>query len=136
MTLDNRRFYEHYNEDGTTLARIYCCPCCGYPTLAEPGGYEICGLCSWEDDGFDGGGPNACGLEEAQGYFRQYLTSYSPTHEYSPQVQTTDRRFVHQDACSPDRLVHKRRLMRALEHYMAESDYYQRGQLWRQISRE
>ena len=44
----------------------YPCPCCGYPTLAERGGNEICALCDWEDDGQDDphaaevwGGPNA-----------------------------------------------------------------------------
>jgi|SRR5579884_443886 len=29
------------------------CPCCGYPTLMARGGYEICTLCEWEDDGQD-----------------------------------------------------------------------------------
>ena len=43
----------------------YPCPCCGYPMLSERGGYEICRLCNWEDDGQDDphadevwGGPN------------------------------------------------------------------------------
>ncbi|MDG4827436.1 CPCC family cysteine-rich protein [Asanoa sp. WMMD1127] len=43
----------------------YTCPCCGHPTLAERGGYEICDECGWEDDGQDNhdsdvvrGGPN------------------------------------------------------------------------------
>ncbi len=41
------------------------CPCCGYATLSERGGWEICCVCSWEDDGQDNhnanvvrGGPN------------------------------------------------------------------------------
>lgn len=41
------------------------CPCCGFPTLEELRGYEICELCDWEDDGQDDpyanqvlGGPN------------------------------------------------------------------------------
>jgi hypothetical protein len=41
------------------------CPCCGYRTLSERGGYEICSVCFWEDDGQDDhdaeevrGGPN------------------------------------------------------------------------------
>ena len=29
------------------------CPCCGYLTLDERGGYEICPVCYWEDDGQD-----------------------------------------------------------------------------------
>ncbi|MFF5182054.1 CPCC family cysteine-rich protein [Micromonospora sp. NPDC000316] len=43
----------------------YACPCCGYLTLDERGGYEICAVCFWEDDGQDDhdadrvrGGPN------------------------------------------------------------------------------
>ncbi|MBT4868047.1 MAG: hypothetical protein HON53_23335 [Planctomycetaceae bacterium] len=42
------------------------CPCCGYATLDERGGWEICDICWWEDDGQDNhnatmvaGGPNA-----------------------------------------------------------------------------
>ena len=31
----------------------YQCPCCGYLTLPERGGYEICPVCFWEDDGQD-----------------------------------------------------------------------------------
>ncbi|TAJ10448.1 hypothetical protein DMA11_19070 [Marinilabiliaceae bacterium JC017] len=45
--------------------KLYSCPGCGYPTLSERGGYEICSVCNWEDDGQDErqaneiwGGPN------------------------------------------------------------------------------
>ena len=45
----------------------YRCPCCGYKTLNERGGYDICAVCFWEDDGQDDedadtvrGGPSAC----------------------------------------------------------------------------
>ena len=31
----------------------YHCPCCGYKTLPERGGFEICPVCFWEDDGQD-----------------------------------------------------------------------------------
>lgn len=41
------------------------CPCCGCRTLSERGGFEICKVCYWEDDGQDEhdadvvrGGPN------------------------------------------------------------------------------
>jgi len=44
---------------------LYTCPGCGYPTLTERGGYEICCVCNWEDDNQDDkeadeiwGGPN------------------------------------------------------------------------------
>jgi hypothetical protein len=34
------------------LAQLRC-PCCGYLTLMERAGYEICDVCWWEDDGQD-----------------------------------------------------------------------------------
>jgi hypothetical protein len=44
---------------------LYRCPCCGARTLGERGGFEICPVCFWEDDGQDDedadvvrGGPN------------------------------------------------------------------------------
>src|SRR5262249_6030280 len=46
---------------------VYRCPCCHCLTLHERGGYEICPVCFWEDDGQDDhdadegrGGPNGC----------------------------------------------------------------------------
>jgi hypothetical protein len=27
------------------------CPCCGYLTLPSGGGYDVCSVCYWEDDG-------------------------------------------------------------------------------------
>lgn len=43
----------------------YPCPCCGFVTLPERGGDDICPVCFWEDDGQDDqdadevrGGPN------------------------------------------------------------------------------
>jgi hypothetical protein len=54
----------------------YLCPCCGYKTLSERGGYEICPVCFWEDGQGDedadivGGGPNAeLSLAEARKNF-------------------------------------------------------------------
>ncbi|MFI6495541.1 CPCC family cysteine-rich protein [Streptomyces sp. NPDC050564] len=56
----------------------YRCPCCGYLTLAERGGFEICHVCFWEDDGQDEhdadevrGGPNgSLSLTKARETFR------------------------------------------------------------------
>lgn len=50
------------------------CPCCGCKTLSERGGFEICQVCFWEDDGQDDsdaadvrGGPNgALSLTQAR----------------------------------------------------------------------
>jgi hypothetical protein len=58
----------------------YPCPCCRYVTLSERGGYEICPVCFWEDDGQDDhdadvvrGGPNySLSLTQARSNFRQH----------------------------------------------------------------
>ena len=49
------------------------CPCCGYFTLEdEPGHYDICPVCFWEDDPIQAddptywGGANAMSLNEAR----------------------------------------------------------------------
>lgn len=52
----------------------YRCPCCGSKTLPERGGFDICPVCFWEDDGQDDqdadvvrGGPNgAISLTQAR----------------------------------------------------------------------
>jgi hypothetical protein len=59
---------------------LYRCPCCGFRTLAERAGYEICPVCFWEDDGQDDhdaaevrGGPNyELSLTQARQNFREF----------------------------------------------------------------
>jgi Cysteine-rich CPCC len=63
-------------EDGV----FYHCPCCLYPTLPMRGGFEVCPVCYWEDDGQDShdadrvrGGPNeAFSLTEARANFATF----------------------------------------------------------------
>ena len=63
---------------------VYTCPCCGYPSLDERGGFDICSICFWEDDGQDShnadivlGGPNGdYSLREARENFAEYYTCY------------------------------------------------------------
>jgi hypothetical protein len=58
----------------------YRCPCCRFRTLTCRGGFEICEVCFWEDDGQDDhdadvvrGGPNASlSLSQARENFRLY----------------------------------------------------------------
>lgn len=57
---------------------MYPCPCCGYKTLPERGGYDLCPVCWWEDDGgapWEYCGPNAQTLVEAQ---QEYLAQHRP----------------------------------------------------------
>jgi hypothetical protein len=88
-----RDWFERYVarcESGVTVAPSagvrYPCPCCGYPMLSERGGYQICRLCNWEDDGQDDphaeevwGGPNGSySLAQARMNFRKHLVMYDP----------------------------------------------------------
>ena len=51
------------------------CPCCGCRTLDEPGAFDICRVCWWEDDGNDnisadvGSGSNHVSLTQARANF-------------------------------------------------------------------
>ncbi|NKF22787.1 CPCC family cysteine-rich protein [Solimonas marina] len=59
------------------------CPCCGYKTLVERAGDEICPVCFWEDDGQDDadadevwGGPNGnLSLSQARANYRAFGAS-------------------------------------------------------------
>jgi hypothetical protein len=66
--------------DGTKGAKPrFACPCCRRITLSERGGFEICPVCWWEDDGQDDedaavvrGGPNGdLSLSVAREQFRR-----------------------------------------------------------------
>jgi hypothetical protein len=56
------------------------CPCCGYRTLHERAGDDICSVCFWHDDGQDDahadevwGGPNKdLSLTKARENFRSF----------------------------------------------------------------
>jgi len=58
-----RKLFDKYIKDKGL--KLFTCPGCGYPTLTERGGYDICDVCNWEDDNQDDneaekvwGGPN------------------------------------------------------------------------------
>ncbi|MGA8943295.1 MAG: CPCC family cysteine-rich protein [Thermoactinomyces sp.] len=61
----------------------YACPCCGYLTRIEeePGSYDICPVCYWEDDPVQfkdpnfHGGANEVSLNEARENFIKYGAS-------------------------------------------------------------
>lgn len=56
------------------------CPCCFCKTVTERGGYDICPVCFWEDDGQDDydadvvrGGPNgALSLTQARANYQKF----------------------------------------------------------------
>lgn len=83
------RIYSSSKNNYKKFGDYFLCPCCSYPTLSERGEYEICLLCSWEDDGQDTpheneiwGGPNSnYSLKEARENFELYYTMYRPSDE-------------------------------------------------------
>jgi hypothetical protein len=58
----------------------YPCPCCGYVTLPDRGGFALCPVCWWEDDGQDdqdadrvrGGPNNDLSLTQARANFQRF----------------------------------------------------------------
>jgi hypothetical protein len=66
--------------DAKTNGSLFRCPCCHFRTLSERGGFEICNVCFWEDDGQDDqdaelvrGGPNgALSLAQARANFASF----------------------------------------------------------------
>ncbi|MEU9201433.1 CPCC family cysteine-rich protein [Streptomyces sp. NPDC048332] len=66
------------NPHGVPEAGAVTCPCCFHRTLSHRGGWEMCRVCDWEDDGQDDhnadvviGGPNySRSLTEARSRFR------------------------------------------------------------------
>jgi hypothetical protein len=83
-----KRWFERYTraleEESVSAPPVsghsYRCPCCRYRTLRERGGFVICEVCFWEDDGQDDadaevirGGPNGkLSLSQARENFRLY----------------------------------------------------------------
>lgn len=51
------------------------CPCCGFLSLGEKGGWEVCPVCFWEDDLYQSenpsyaGGANEMSLDQARESF-------------------------------------------------------------------
>ena len=58
--------------EGFDAARFEFCPCCGSQNITEPGEFEICDVCGWEDDPVQAaapdyrGGANRTSLNEAR----------------------------------------------------------------------
>ncbi|WP_089401385.1 CPCC family cysteine-rich protein [Noviherbaspirillum humi] len=59
------------------------CPCCGQRTISEPGAYEICSVCGWEDDPVQSadpkytGGANRESLESARALWQKKGRPYN-----------------------------------------------------------
>ncbi|HYL69415.1 MAG TPA: CPCC family cysteine-rich protein [Candidatus Limnocylindria bacterium] len=93
---ERRKWFKEYFESTNAMVRRsrprdfwFTCPACGYPTHLERGGFDICKVCCWEDDGQDDadadvvrGGPNGdLSLTEARENFAAHRTIYRPTSD-------------------------------------------------------
>lgn len=99
-------------------APMFPCVCCGYVTLTEePGSYEICPICFWEDDGIQlampdmGGGANHVSLVEAQ-------TNYQNLGASEPRVSRFVRAATNEDKREPG----WRPIDNKLDYFEAERD--------------
>ncbi|MBU1036601.1 hypothetical protein KKF32_01020 [Patescibacteria group bacterium] len=67
-------FYKYHQIKRLREGEVSCF-CCGYKTLFQRGGYEICPVCFWEDDSLDEhgfSGANGMSLGEGQKNYRKY----------------------------------------------------------------
>jgi hypothetical protein len=75
------------------------CPCCFCKTLDERGGFSICPVCFWEDDGQDDydaevvrGGPNGrLSLTEARANYRRFSACDERSLEHVRQALPSER---------------------------------------------
>ena len=58
----------------------YPCPCCANKTIDEPGCYEICPVCGWEDDKAQYKDPNLKGGANRFS-LKEYKEQYEKNHQ-------------------------------------------------------
>ena len=129
---ERRAFFDEYAEKVDVTVGRYgrrcTCPCCGYPTLGGRASYQICFLCSWEDDGQDDSnvddrdGPNhGLSLAEARSNFENHLVMYEPGHDPRTTGEDTE-----------EELAEKRKAVAAFEE-LQTAEAVQHPQLWETI---
>jgi cysteine-rich CPCC protein len=76
----------------------HSCPCCGYLTLLNPGRYDICAVCGWEDDPaveWNGpdyhSGPNHISLSEGRANFTRFGASKENSKEFTRDPRPEER---------------------------------------------
>lgn len=118
-------------KQGRLSSARFDCPCCGYRTLADHAGWDVCILCWWEDDGQSDmdadqvrGGPNGdLSLTAARANFRDHLTMYR---------RERDTRIGGKD--SVREVQAKRTIMSALDGLRAGSPGKAASDLWSEIA--
>lgn len=126
------------DQDHKKFGDFFLCPCCGYPTLSERGGYEICSLCFWEDDGQDDpnadevwGGPNSdYSLTEARQNFRKYYTMYRVADKDKFEMTTIKKNYMGKVVL--DKVVLKKKIVKKYQELFGLTDN-KRQKLWDEI---
>ena len=141
-------FYDYIDKAEIVIVQGYkkygdyfLCPCCGYPTLTERGGYDICPLCFWEDDGQDDhnadeifGGPNSdYSLTEARQNFRKYYTMYRPADKNEFEMTTIKKN--HKGKVVFYKVALKKRIIKKYHKLVELTDIKKRKRLWSEIKK-
>jgi hypothetical protein len=92
---------------------LFACPCCGYATLGEPGAFEICSVCFWEDDGQDDpiddieiGGPNKVSLAVGRMNFIKFGAS-DPKDKGHARPPSANEELLREYKIDGDRVIRK-----------------------------
>lgn len=93
--------------DSNIIHHKHLCPACGFPTLNERAGYEVCVICLWEDgvpeaDPTLVAPPNYTSLMQERINISGMLRAFEQTHEIDYAIDTVVRsikRFEAQQLC-------------------------------------
>ena len=129
---ERRKLFDELKEIKPSKFIRFSCPCCGYPTLDERGGYDICQICWWEDDGQDDpdadvvrGGPNHhYSLTDARVNFEKYLVMYPP--EKDTRIGGADSEKV---------ISLKRNLLAIFDRMLEEPSSEELNNLWKEVEK-
>lgn len=110
----------------------FSCDCCGFPVIMNPGRYEMCTLCEWEEENYAidtnyGGEPNGSYmLFDSRKHFEKHGCMYLPEEDYTDFERNTTLPVM--DA--------KRKLIRACLHILKlQKDTPELHIAWEQVLR-
>ncbi len=120
----------------------YPCPCCGYLVFTEePGSYDICPICFWEDDLFQlrfadtAGGANAVSLLDGQRTYATIGACEARLIAHVRQPTAVDQRDTGWRPLDParDKIEDVRTVTNAAQTYPEDPTtlYYWRDTYWR-----
>jgi Cysteine-rich CPCC len=102
---------------------MHPCPCCGYKTLPERLGYDLCPVCWWEDEGLEPweySEPNNQTLAEAQ---QEYLSERRPYRLRPGKVRAPKRKDARDPVWRPYELTDE-------QLHRVEQESLERQRVW------